>query len=784
MLTLRAVTTTPTKSSSQRREHRRRTIAIITGHRQRMYTYFKKNFIAKRNVKGLVNRIDAEKVEKLVKENIGLVVKEQQDATAPQQIQEFLRNYMQTNTITINPPSRSTIPDLKQQLYAEMYANPQARAEDPELFEVLKKELEKAQSNKISSWPMQMSPYIQCLLSYLVIRPSKSDVNCTREEPNMKANCVSNEKISPKILDNDEAMDMVDHNDGQIFAHQMLLPLYKICEGFAGKDISAKLKRFPDQQALYPLLRKTSSGGLPSMHHPIATALTTSATVPIVYMQQFWQTLKFDESKTIMRFKIDQHEVDFCLDTFRTVLQLPQATDNENESFVDVPEFSGIAAFLKDIGYIASLRILADFNVKNLTQPWQTLFKIISRCTTGKSTGLDAAKIGTLQILWGVVNKVHIDYAKFIWDDIIFQRVHPHPRHKADTIPFPRYTKLIINHILSIKQGIPKRANELVHTPGEDDSIIQIKIGCSSTKVKGMRIPEVLLNDVIRETTAYKVYDADFRSVEVPTIQPVESTQGTRRKTSPVRKTKTKQGGEKKGKQISVEKPVQTAKEIDQANLQEAIELRNALEIMANAALDREVEQMVEEGDNLGNLENISEENDEPDTRAELPSDDDTGMIRPVTTTPTKSSSQRRKHLRRTVANITGHRQRMYTYFKKNFIAKRNVKGLVNRIAAEKVEKFVKENIGSVVKEQLDATAPQQIQEFLRNYMQTNTTTINPPSRSTILDLKQQLYAEMYANPQARAEDPELFEVLKKGLEKAQGGSDTCNLRKRPRRSS
>ncbi|GKB98392.1 hypothetical protein Tco_0984529, partial [Tanacetum coccineum] len=42
-------------------------------------------------------------------------------------------------------------------------------------------------------------------------------------------------------------------------------------------------------------------------HHPIATALTTSATVPIVYMQQFWQTLKFDESKTIMRFKIDQH---------------------------------------------------------------------------------------------------------------------------------------------------------------------------------------------------------------------------------------------------------------------------------------------------------------------------------------------------------------------------------------------------------------------------------------------------------------------------------------------
>ncbi|GKE91535.1 hypothetical protein Tco_1572630, partial [Tanacetum coccineum] len=185
-------------------------------------------------------------------------------------------------------------------------------------------------------------------------------------------------------------------------------------------------------------------------HHPIAPALTTSATVPMVYIQQFWQTVKFDESKTIMRFKIDQHEVDFFLDTFRTLLQLRQATDNENKSFVDVPEFSGIVAFLKDIGYVASIRILADFNAKNLTQPWQTLFKIISRCTTGKSTGLDAARIGTLQILWGVVNKVHIDYAKLIWDDIIFQTVHPHPRRKADTIPFPQCCKY--------RSAVPRRS--------------------------------------------------------------------------------------------------------------------------------------------------------------------------------------------------------------------------------------------------------------------------------------------------------------------------------------
>nr|GEV01026.1 hypothetical protein [Tanacetum cinerariifolium] len=50
-------------------------------------------------------------------------------------------------------------------------------------------------------------------------------------------------KISPKILDYNEAMDTVDQNDGQTFAYQMLLPLYKICEGFAGKVISDDVKQ-------------------------------------------------------------------------------------------------------------------------------------------------------------------------------------------------------------------------------------------------------------------------------------------------------------------------------------------------------------------------------------------------------------------------------------------------------------------------------------------------------------------------------------------------------------
>lgn len=47
--------------------------------------------------------------------------------------------------------------------------------------------------------------------------------------------------ISPTILDKNEGTEKGDQKDGQTLAYHMLLPLYKICEGFAGKVLSGKL---------------------------------------------------------------------------------------------------------------------------------------------------------------------------------------------------------------------------------------------------------------------------------------------------------------------------------------------------------------------------------------------------------------------------------------------------------------------------------------------------------------------------------------------------------------
>lgn len=47
--------------------------------------------------------------------------------------------------------------------------------------------------------------------------------------------------ISPKLLSQKESSTPLMEDDLQNYAYQMLLPLYKISQGYAGKPISGKL---------------------------------------------------------------------------------------------------------------------------------------------------------------------------------------------------------------------------------------------------------------------------------------------------------------------------------------------------------------------------------------------------------------------------------------------------------------------------------------------------------------------------------------------------------------
>ncbi|GJV92090.1 hypothetical protein Tco_1539903 [Tanacetum coccineum] len=63
-------------------------------------------------------------------------------------------------------------------------------------------------------------------------------------------------------------------------------------------------------------------------NHPLRFSIATSASVPWLYMAQFWHTLKEDGSKHRFKFLLDRKELTLNMDDFRNNLNLPHANDN------------------------------------------------------------------------------------------------------------------------------------------------------------------------------------------------------------------------------------------------------------------------------------------------------------------------------------------------------------------------------------------------------------------------------------------------------------------------
>ncbi|GKA45875.1 hypothetical protein Tco_0738671 [Tanacetum coccineum] len=90
-----------------------------------------------------------------------------------------------------------------------------------------------------------------------------------------------------------------------------------------------------------------------------------------------------DESKYRLKFMMDKKELTLTLDDFRTILHLPQATDNNHNSFVPP------TSFLDMVPFTMELKTSSSFKTTGLLQPWQTLCKIFYKFLTTRVTGWD-----------------------------------------------------------------------------------------------------------------------------------------------------------------------------------------------------------------------------------------------------------------------------------------------------------------------------------------------------------------------------------------------------------
>ncbi|GKD18519.1 hypothetical protein Tco_1207677 [Tanacetum coccineum] len=261
-------------------------------------------------------------------------------------------------------------------------------------------------------------------------------------------------------------------------------------------------------------------------NHPLRFSIAASSSVPWIYMAQFWHTLKEDGSKYRLTFMLDKKELSLTLDDFRTIFHLPQANANNHDSFVPPPSFLDMVPFYKQqLGFTMELKTSSSFKTTGLLQPWQTLCKIFSKCLTTRVTGWDQPPLQIMQMMYCFVNNIHVDYAELLWEGLYYSLHHP-----TSSIPYPRFTKIIISHYMTSFPEISRRARDKYHNLKDDDIMKNIfNSGRYKDKV-GMKIPDWMISEEMKHTEHYRMY-AEVFGLDVPLTQsqPTESTQGTHR---------------------------------------------------------------------------------------------------------------------------------------------------------------------------------------------------------------------------------------------------------------
>ncbi|GKA85860.1 hypothetical protein Tco_0807514 [Tanacetum coccineum] len=130
-----------------------------------------------------------------------------------------------------------------------------------------------------------------------------------------------------------------------------------------------------------------------------------------------------------------------------------------------------------------------------------------------------------MQLLYCFINNIHVDYAELLWEGLYNSLLH-----LTGLIPYPRFTKIIVEHYMIENPNISRRLHDHYHKVENDEVVKSIFNSRKNKEGYGMKIPEWKLTDEMKLIAQYHMYAIIFQ-VDVLTTQsqPIESTQGTHR---------------------------------------------------------------------------------------------------------------------------------------------------------------------------------------------------------------------------------------------------------------
>ncbi|GJT22437.1 hypothetical protein Tco_0892374 [Tanacetum coccineum] len=172
-------------------------------------------------------------------------------------------------------------------------------------------------------------------------------------------------------------------------------------------------------------------------------AFTISADVPEIFMHQFWYSIKKVQGTDSYEFLLANKKCTVNAEVFRTILDICPRV--EGVDFINVLDNNTSLTFLIDLSYKGALYKHTNMFVNHMHQPWRTLAAIINKCLSGKTTNI----------------AYQIDHRK-------------EKRSRRENMPYPRFTKIIINHFLKQHKSLTNLNYQHYHTI-KDDGIMFIK---------------------------------------------------------------------------------------------------------------------------------------------------------------------------------------------------------------------------------------------------------------------------------------------------------------------
>ncbi|GJV77732.1 hypothetical protein Tco_1509316 [Tanacetum coccineum] len=189
------------------------------------------------------------------------------------------------------------------------------------------------------------------------------------------------------------------------------------------------------------------------------------------FQVQFWYTIKKVQGTDSYESLLANKKCVVNADVFRTILDI--CLRLEGVDFTDVPYDDATLAFLIKLGYKGE----------------------------------------------------NVDYPELIWEDLDFHIDHEkEKRSRRENMPFPRFTKVIINYFLEQHNSLSNLKYQHYHTIKDDGIVSRLKfvrIG-EDYQEYGLPIPETMLTEAIKQSESYQMF-INYYTGQIPPKKSRES---------------------------------------------------------------------------------------------------------------------------------------------------------------------------------------------------------------------------------------------------------------------